>query len=137
MRERHTHIRMLDSLLDQVRQSQCPGGLLTINGRSLPAPDALQKMFQFGVKRLDRRGAHFLDESVISVQKLAMVRGVPLMGATMDVKGVIEEIRLDEAGTAVGTEAADLAVTHLAGCETGHDAVVETEGGVHVVDRAF
>ena len=55
----------------------------------------------------------------------------------MDAQVVVEEVGLHQAAAAVGAEAADLAMGHLAGREAGHHAIGEAEGGVDVVDRAI
>ena len=66
-----------------------------------------------------------------------MVGAHRLVGAAVDLQAAVEEVGFHQAAAAVGAEAADLAVRHLAGREAGHHAVGEAEGGVHVVDRAL
>ena len=56
------------------------------------------------------------------------------MGPAVDMQVVIEEVGLNQAGPAMGTQRPDLAMTHLAGRETGHHAVFKTERGVHVIN---
>ena len=66
-----------------------------------------------------------------------MVGGHRLVGAAVDMEAAVEEIGFDQAVAAVGAEAADLAMGHLAGREAGHHPIGKTEGGVDVVDRAI
>ena len=94
-------------------------------------------MLELGVERFDRRGADLLDETIVAVQQFTVIGGIPLVGAAVDVQGVIQEVGLHQAGTAVRTEAADLAVAHLAGRETGHHTVLKPEGRVDVIDRSI
>ena len=94
-------------------------------------------MLELGVERLNRGGAHLLNETVIAIEQLAMVGGVPLMGPAVNMQVVVEEICLHKTGAAMSAEAANLAVAHLAGRQAGHHPIGETEGGIDVIDRSF
>ena len=48
-----------------------------------------EEMLQLGIKRLDRSRAHLFNETVIAVQQLAVISGIPLMGTPMNMQGVI------------------------------------------------
>ena len=58
------------------------------------------------------------------------------MGPAVDVQGAIEEVGFHQAAAAVGTEAANLAVGHLAGRQAGHHSIGKGQRGVDVVDRS-
>ena len=66
-----------------------------------------------------------------------MVGAEGLVGAPVNLKAAIEKVSFHKSSTAVGREAADLPVGHLAGCQAGDDAVGEAQGCIDVVDRAI
>ena len=57
------------------------------------------------------------------------------MGTTVNVQGVIEKIRFHQARTAVRTQTADLAMTHLASRQACHHPVLKTKRGIDVINR--
>ena len=88
---------MLNSLFNQVGQLQRPRRLLAIHGWRLPTPHTLEKVLQFCIQRLDGGRAHLLDESIIAVEQLSVISGIPLMGPAMNVQVVVEEVGLHQA----------------------------------------
>ena len=88
---------MLNSLFDQIGQLQRSRRLLAIHRWSLPTSHALEKMLQLCIQRLDGGGAHLLDESIISVEQLSVISGIPLMGPAMNVQVVVEEVGFHQA----------------------------------------
>ena len=56
------------------------------------------------------------------------------MSTPVDMQGVIEKVSLHKTSSAMGTEAANLAMTHLAGGEAGDNAVLEAECGIHIIE---
>ena len=87
-------------------------------------------MLQLGIEGFNRGGAHLLNHSIGAVNQLAMVGADRLMGAPMNVQRSVEEIGFDQAAAAMGTEAADLAMGHLAGREAGHHPIGKAQGGI-------
>ena len=128
---------MLHRLLDQVRQQERSRCLQAIHRGRLAASHALEEVLQLGIKGFDRGGAPLLDETVIPVQKLPMIRGIPLVGSPVNVQGVVQKICFHKARTAMGAETANLAVTHLARRQAGHHTVFESQGCIDVIDGAI
>ena len=64
---------MLNGLLDQIGQPERSRRLETIHGWGFPTAHTLQEMLEFGIQRLNRGGAHLFDESIVSVQQLAVI----------------------------------------------------------------
>ena len=91
-------------------------------------------MLQLGIEGFNRGGAHLLDHPIGAVHQLAMVGADRLMGAPMNVERSVEEIGFDQAAAAMGTEAADLAMGHLAGREAGHHPIGKAQGGIDVIN---
>ena len=93
-------------------------------------------MLQLGIKGFNRGGAHLLNHSIGAIHQLAVVGADRLMGAPMNVERSVEKIGFDQAAAAMGTEAADLAMGHLAGREAGHHPIGKAQGGIDVINRA-
>ena len=72
--QRSAGIRVLHRLLDQMGQLQRPGGLEPIDRWCLTTADTLKEVLQLCVERLDRGGADLLDEAVVPIQQLTVVR---------------------------------------------------------------
>ena len=66
-----------------------------------------------------------------------MVSAEGLVGPPVNLQAAVEEIGLHQGAAAVGGEAADFAVRHLAGGQAGDHTIGKAQGGIDVIDRTI
>ena len=98
---------------------------------------ALEEVLELGNEGVDRRGAHLFYKTIVPVQQFAVVGAEGLVRAPVNLKTTVEKIGFHQGAAAVGREAPDLPVGHLAGRQAGDDTVGKAQGGIDVVDRAI